>query len=338
MTDNLPHRPRLLPGLPVLHRRAGEAQVGLNPRHAVVASGLSDALAETLRCLDGRHTTPELIERTDPDQRAALRTMLCQLTEAGLLEDAAEDAANAGAQTNPDTTHWRLRTGQSRSRVALRRRRMSVVVHGAGRLAVATGCLLAAAGVGTVVPATQGTVQPQDVGTGYAEADVDAPRVTAAEAALRRASATVRTSLSRRRKHPDLAVLADSAVPEPEVVAGLHTAEVPHLLLRVREGVGWVGPLVLPRRTGCLRCLDLHRSDRDPCWPAVAAQLAGKAQPAELSAALASAAFGAAQALCLLDERPTLLWNATVLIDPFTTETTRRTWSPHPACHCLAAA
>ena len=34
------------------------------------------------------------------------------------------------------------------------------------------------------------------------------------------------------------------------------------------------GPLVTPGRGPCLRCLDLHRCDRDPAWPALLAQLA----------------------------------------------------------------
>ena len=42
---------------------------------------------------------------------------------------------------------------------------------------------------------------------------------------------------------------------------------------------GPVGPLVLPGSTGCLRCLDLHRCDRDPDWPLVAAQLDHRRPP-----------------------------------------------------------
>jgi nicotinamidase-related amidase len=41
----------------------------------------------------------------------------------------------------------------------------------------------------------------------------------------------------------------------------------------VRDGTGLVGPLVIPGVTSCLRCADLHRSDRDAAWPALAAQL-----------------------------------------------------------------
>ncbi len=41
----------------------------------------------------------------------------------------------------------------------------------------------------------------------------------------------------------------------------------PHLWATVRELVGVLGPFVEPGRTPCLRCVDLARSELDPCWP-----------------------------------------------------------------------
>jgi len=41
---------------------------------------------------------------------------------------------------------------------------------------------------------------------------------------------------------------------------------VPYLCVGIRELVGLVGPFVVPGRTSCLRCVDLSRSDLDPCW------------------------------------------------------------------------
>ena len=49
--------------------------------------------------------------------------------------------------------------------------------------------------------------------------------------------------------------------------------DVPHLLVRRGDGLCEIGPLVRPGTTACSRCLDLHRTDADPGWPAVAAQL-----------------------------------------------------------------
>lgn len=337
MTENLPHRPRLLAGLPVLRRGDGEAQIGLDPRHAVVLSGLSHAVVDALRALDGRYTSAELVERAGPAERDAVRRLLLvRLGSAGLLEDAATTPAQH-ERISADTTNWALRCGQTPHRVADVRRETTVVVHGDGRLAVATGSLLAASGIGRVRVAATGTVRPADTGSGYTGTDVGRPRAAAATAALRRASGSADTAVPGHKDPPDLVILADTAVPDPDLVAGLFTTGVPHLLVRVREGIGWVGPLVLPGRTGCLRCLDLHRADRDACWPALAAQLAGRPQPADLACAQATSALAVAQVLGILHDRSSLLWNAAVLIDPCSARIWRREWSAHPGCACGAA-
>src|SRR3954467_12342052 len=66
----------------------------------------------------------------------------------------------------------------------------------------------------------------------------------------------------------DLVVLSDFLVTDPRVVRDLHTAGVAHLPVRLRDGAGLVGPLVIPGVTSCLDCADRHRSDRDAAWPA----------------------------------------------------------------------
>ncbi len=47
-------------------------------------------------------------------------------------------------------------------------------------------------------------------------------------------------------------VLTDFLVSDPRVVRDLHAAGVPHLPVRVRDGTGLVGPLVVPGVTSCL--------------------------------------------------------------------------------------
>ena len=44
----------------------------------------------------------------------------------------------------------------------------------------------------------------------------------------------------------DLVVLSDDLVPDPRMVRDLHSRGVPHLPVRVRDGTGLVGPLVIP--------------------------------------------------------------------------------------------
>jgi hypothetical protein len=50
----------------------------------------------------------------------------------------------------------------------------------------------------------------------------------------------------------DLVVLTDYLVADPRMLRDLHSQGVPHLPVRVRDGTGLVGPLVIPGVTSCL--------------------------------------------------------------------------------------
>ncbi|WP_046300108.1 TOMM precursor leader peptide-binding protein [Mycobacterium sp. UM_Kg27] len=165
---------------------------------------------------------------------------------------------------------------------------------------------------------------------------------------LRCSSAVVRHS-----SHPhaavsaagtDLVVLADFLVPDPRLVRELHAARVPHLPVRVRDGTGMVGPLVLPGVTSCLRCADLHRRDRDSAWPAVAAQLRHTVTHADRATVLATAALALSQVERViaavrgaatgpdLAAPPTL--DSTLELDLATGSMLTRRWVRHPLCDC----
>ena len=106
----------------------------------------------------------------------------------------------------------------------------------------------------------------------------------------------------RARLVPDLVVLADALAPEPARLRRLHVGRHARTCrCGCATGSGVVGPLVLPGRTACLGCLDLHRGARAPGWPTVAAQLTGRRGRADPAATAATAALGVAQALAALD-------------------------------------
>jgi hypothetical protein len=146
----------------------------------------------------------------------------------------------------------------------------------------------------------------------------------------------------------DLVVLADSLVADPRVVRELHAARMPHLPVRVRDGAGLVGPLVLPGVTSCLRCADLHRTDRDASWPAVASQLRDTVGTADRATVLATAALALNQVdrviaavrsgidLCAVDHapHPPSTLDTTLEFDVGTGSTVARRWSRHPRCSC----
>ncbi|WP_338855540.1 hypothetical protein WDY80_16555 [Gordonia hongkongensis] len=145
----------------------------------------------------------------------------------------------------------------------------------------------------------------------------------------------------------DLVILTDFVVHDPRVVFALTRARIPHLLVRVRDGVGIVGPLVLPGLSSCLMCADRHRSDADPDWPALAVQLirtSGQASPAVVAMTAAVAHSQIEQLVEAVRDRP----HVEPRPDPqlldhvleFRDDPTRldiRQWSPHPACDCRPA-
>ena len=143
----------------------------------------------------------------------------------------------------------------------------------------------------------------------------------------------------------DLVVLADALVTDPRVLRDLHTARVPHLPVRVRDGTGLVGPLVIPGLTSCLACADLHRSDRDAAWPALAAQLRHAVTTADRATVLGTAALALTQVdlvIRALREDPDvegaapapITLDTTVEFDVGTGSVVTRRWSRHPACAC----
>lgn len=145
----------------------------------------------------------------------------------------------------------------------------------------------------------------------------------------------------------DLVVLSDYLVAEPRMVRELHTEGIPHLPVRVRDGTGLVGPLVIPRVTSCLNCADLHRRDRDAAWPTVAAQLRDTVAHADRATVLATVALalnqinrviaavrGLAGTAGARDAGPPPTLNATLEFDLGTGSIITRHWARHPLCSC----
>lgn len=145
------------------------------------------------------------------------------------------------------------------------------------------------------------------------------------------------------REPTDLVVLADYLVCDPRLIRELHATGIPHLPVRVRDGTGLVGPLVIPGVTSCLGCADLHRSDRDAAWPAVAAQLRDTVGGADRATVLGTAALALNQIDQVLravrgdaghDADPPATLNTTLEFDVGAGTVLARHWSRHPHCGC----
>ena len=278
------------PAMPVLLRPDGAAQIGWDPRRAVLVrppTGLTPrGLAVVLRALaapmefDGVRRLAGLHGLTDAD---GFSSLLAELVTAGALRAEAGDGRPAG-------------------------RALSIRVHGDGPLSqlLADGLRCSGARVGRT---THGH------GAGAA-IDVD------------------------------LVVLADTLAADPRLVRDLHGAGVPHLPVLVRDGAGVVGPLVIPGLTSCLTCADLHRTERDPAWPALAAQLREVVGSADRPTLLATAALALGQLQQIIAAvrgrglpgessapAPATL-NASLEVDVATQAIVARRWVRHPLCGC----
>ena len=144
-----------------------------------------------------------------------------------------------------------------------------------------------------------------------------------------------------RSENTDLVVLADQLVADPRLLRELHNARIAHLPVRVRDGCGLVGPMVIPGVTSCLGCADLHRSDRDAAWPAVAAQLRDTVGSADRATVLATAALALSQVEAVIDAvrgradgPPPATLSTTLEFDVAAGAITTRRWPRHPLCRC----
>lgn len=345
-------RPILKAGLRRLQRGPATVQFGIDPDRALVLTDLDIPAADLIAELDGRTPRPHH------------RDLLATLDGHGLLEDGA--ASCPGWRALPAALRDRLLPdlaslslldpGPDGGKRALSHRfAANVEIRGGGRVGASVAALLAAAGIGEVRVRDDRPTRPADLApAGLRNEALGRPRGPAATpdplplntvAAARRARPRIRASRREavpgprdRRGSVDLVVLTadDGILPDSTDLRG---ARVPHLVASVAETAGTVGPLVVPGRTSCLRCHDLIRTDRDPDWPALAAQLARPGAPGTRAAcdvvlATAVASHAALQVLAFLDTGCAQTLDATLHLRLPEGTVRRRSWQVHPACGC----
>lgn len=328
----------------MLWRERGVAQIGTDPRCGVVVAGLTDAEQSLLDLVSAGPWLDELLR----EGRAAgidgkrVRALVATLASAGVLVAEGVSARPphgswpAAGGDAVDAAYWsRLRGDGDGWSVVSRRAAAVVGVLGAGRLGMLVASGLAVAGIGTVLLSDEQHVLASDVAPGaHGLADVGRRREDAGAEALRAAVPGVRTSASPGTR-PDLCVLVEHGVASPVRARPLVREDVAHLSVVVRDVDVVVGPLVVPGRGPCLRCLDLHRCDADDRWPAVATQVA--AQPShgvESSLAPLAAALAVGEVLGHLEGRRPTTRGATLEVDGTDPVPRRRAWSTHRACGC----
>ncbi|MBV9793530.1 MAG: thiamine biosynthesis protein ThiF [Actinobacteria bacterium] len=338
-------RPVLKAGLRVVWRDRDTLQLGVDPRRAVALSGMSDA-AVVIPLLDGSRDWDGVVTAAR-DAGISVKTVqrvLGLLAAAGALSDLPQSTLNtlapvARGRIGPELAAASLTYGHSDGggRTLARRRLAFVRVHGGGRIGTALAGLLAAAGVGQVACRDGELARPQDLSpAGLGLADLNLPRADGAARVMARIAPDVRTTDHGER--PDLAVLTEPA--RTELAAELTGAGLPHLAVAGADGVAVIGPLVRPGRSACLRCQDLARSERDPAWPLILAQLARPGDGGcDTVLAVTIAAQAAVQVLAFLDTgRPgAAVSDGALELTAPDWQWRRRSWPPHPRCPCGAA-
>lgn len=303
----------------------------------VIVNGLPPAVVAQLAAADPP-------ARPQPPLDARLVPVLTRLTEAGYLWPRAKAGrpdprvAAPAPRLAGQLTSLAARHGDTAAHLLNARRYATVEVTGRSRLVASIAAVVAAAGVGHVHCAVDGATRLHHAVPGGATPDDEsAPLAIAGEAAVRRAAPETRTGPLAPDERADLTILAtETPVPEDRL-ATLHAAGAPYLAVRLGVDSGVVGPLVLPGSTSCLRCADLHRSDRDPAWNALSVQLTidRRGGPAaDVAVATIIAGVAAQQALAFLDGEATATMDGTLELQLPDWRLRRRSWPVHPHCTC----
>ena len=319
----MPH-PRLKPHARPLHRGAGTVQLGL--ASGAVLDGLTEPEVRLLHRLDGSQDRDGLYAVASAEGVAPPRVtaLLDALRASDLLVEHPSDRACLTAWSR---SRWEELTADAEALATTRpasgdgcallaaRQRQHVLVGGDGSLAAELARLLRHAGVGRV--------------------DTGAAALDAAELDLREGDATGET--------PGLVVLLASGALDPATGAPWLRHGIPHLPVVAQGTRVLVGPLVRAGHGACLHCLDLHRTDRDPAWPRLLAQLSparpvGWSRPVEAATALTATAAGlvAMVAHHHLDGAPAPEGLSFEVSLPWP-QLVHRHWPVHPRCPCRAA-
>lgn len=139
----------------------------------------------------------------------------------------------------------------------------------------------------------------------------------------------------------DAVLVLSAGEPDRAVLDVLVRGDVAHLLVRAVEGSLVVGPLVVPGRTPCLRCLDAHHATDDPLYPALVAihhraeRRDGVAEPLDSALVSLAVAWAVRDLVSHLDGEPASTWSATVHLGPRLADLTMVRWLRHPDCGCV---
>lgn len=322
---------RINPSKIALWRNPNDLQIGLeNP---VVLEGVTAAQEHLLALLE-RGVADEAVEVESRPLIERISPALLQSSHINkpslsgeFIRGAFAELIRASYKTNIDG-------------IAVLEARAKTSVHldslGAAGLLLTLG--LAAAGIGRVLTEDSNVVGEHDIGPlAYPRKALGSPRIQALNELLSdRPGGTLVENfdlLSAAKRRNSIRILTGQNALAPAAYAALQTKRLPHIA--VLFGSDWVS--VSPRLTGspCLGCLDLHKTDADPAWPALASQLIGRVDYLEDAAsALFAASMVVGEILRAIDSP---LHESEFIGHRLKVSTGRVgewSWARHPSCEC----
>jgi hypothetical protein len=286
-------RPALKSGL-VYVRRTDGFFVGRRERSLLFQEELA---ARVIPLMTGKYTSQEIALLVD-QKHDAVAEIIEELDRAEMLDH--EMPSKSGNENWPElqmTTHQDGVIDGGRKSLH-ERARARIDIYGCGLVGANIARVLAASGVGELRLIDQRSITSQHLPvTSLASVGLNAAKDL--EHCLSRDYPKV---LSRKIKQPSLAII--TRPPSPSEILTWMNYSLTHLIIESRGDAVEIGPLVIPGKSSCLRCLTLDRLDRDPNWYSV--ELCGQSEY-EPPAALAqlAAGIGALTALSLLDSTGT---------------------------------
>jgi hypothetical protein len=142
---------------------------------------------------------------------------------------------------------------------------------------------------------------------------------------------------------PDVALVLAVGEPDRESLSPLLRDDVPHVVVRLVDGVGLLGPFVVPGRTACLHCLDLHADDDAPGTALLIDRYAragarprpdGVPEPVDTVLATLLTAWAVRELLTYVDGGTPATWSSTLRLAPDLTMVESWRWRRHPQCGC----
>jgi bacteriocin biosynthesis cyclodehydratase domain-containing protein len=305
--------------VPLVWRTDSSVEIGYPPGECIVTGAQRDEVAWLLS-LRGDRTLDDAITDgiTHGLSRDRVRHLLSIGVQTGLIDDAgaiprtlrdAPAAVRDGLESDMATMRVMHGSGVHTRELIDRRRCSEVSVRGEGLVADSVALALTSSGVGNVVHAGS----PHSSSRRHRRAALERVCQVLCDA-----------------PHPDGAF-------DPEAMA----LDLPHITVTAYGAQAVIGPLVIPGRTSCLQCRDLHRSDADSAWPRLTAQWAYRRprRPAVASAlAQMAGAWAATQVLALIDagaqrvHAPTV--DGAIIVTLPQANVTREARPRHPLCGC----